>query len=156
MKSVVGNFSVFRGRRKEWLALIAVLVFAGVSPVFAAENLTPHAVADRSGEVATSAKQTLRLTADLGSVTIQTLPASAGPVVRYAVHIETDAREPVAQTLLDHYMISAHSSPTGVNITGTLPVIGHTPHERNAQFWVTFVVSVPLDYNVEVTTGAGS
>jgi TonB family protein len=155
MKSAVGNFGMRRARRTEWLALIAVLAFAGISPAFAAENLTPHAVADRSGEVATTPKQTLRLIADLGSVTIQTLPASASPVVRYAVHIETDAREPVAQAFLDHYMISAHSSPTGVNITGSLPSLGHNPQGRNAQFWVTFVVSVPIDYNVEVTTGAG-
>src|SRR5277367_2456310 len=111
-----GNFGAHRARRTEWLAFAAVLLFVGVSPVFGAENLTPHAVADRSGEVATTPKQTLRLIADLGSVTVQTLPASAASVVRYAVHIETDAREPVAQMLLDHYSISAHATSTGVNI----------------------------------------
>jgi TonB family protein len=155
MKLAVGKFLMRRARRKEWLALVAVLAFTGVSSVGRAENLTPHAVADRSGEVPTTPKQTLRLIADLGSVTVQTLPLTAPPVVRYAVHIETDAREPVAQALLDHYSIIAHATPTGVNITGSLPAIGHAPQGRNAQFWVTFVVSVPADYNVEVTTGAG-
>jgi len=155
MKLAFGNFGAHRARRTEWLAFAAVLLFVGVSPVFGAENLTPHAVADRSGEVATTPKQTLRLIADLGSVTVQTLPASAASVVRYAVHIETDAREPVAQMLLDHYSISAHATSTGVNITGSLPAVSHVAQGRNAQFWVTFVVSVPADYNVEVTTGAG-
>ena len=42
---------------------------------------------------------TLRLTTDLGSVNIVPLEAGAAPVVRYTVHIETDARGPAALTM---------------------------------------------------------
>src|SRR5580765_2424077 len=48
--------------------------------------------ADRTGTLATSEGLTLRLTTDLGSIKIIPLDAAAAPVVKYALHIETDAR----------------------------------------------------------------
>ncbi|HEY1481216.1 MAG TPA: energy transducer TonB [Candidatus Acidoferrum sp.] len=119
-----------------------------------AENLAPHAAVDRSGEIATQNGLSLHFAADLGSVTIETLPPMAAPVVRYKVHVETDAREPVAQALLEKYTLGIHNTPTGVTLTGGLPS-SHIASAHNAQFWVQFVISVPANYNLNVTTGGG-
>src|ERR1700719_471268 len=52
----------------------------------------PRASVDRSGTLQTKDGQTLHLTTDVGSVRIVALEPGAPPVVRYTVHIETDAR----------------------------------------------------------------
>jgi TonB family protein len=128
--------------------------FATAAMANSADSLTPHAAVDRSGELATSEGLTLRLNVDLGSVTIETLPPKAPPVVRYTAHIETDARPPAAAGLLENYTLTTNDTPVGVSISGALPTI-HGSASRNAQFWVQFVVTVPANFNVEVTTGAG-
>jgi TonB family protein len=148
-----------RWNRKRTLriAFAILTVAAGWSALAkanSAENLTPHAAVDRSGEIATQDGLTLHFTADLGSVTIETLPAAAAPVVRYKAHVETDAREPVAQALLEKYTLGIHSTPAGVTLTGGLPS-SHVASTHNAQFWVQFVISVPANYNLYVTTGGG-
>src|SRR5260370_42498346 len=115
---------------------------------------TPARVsADRTGSLQTSDGLTLRLTTDLGSVKIVPLENGSAPVVRYAVHIETDARAPQAQRLLDRYSLSAKSTPAGVEITGNLPP--QLAHFSGAQFWVQFEIAVPRNYSVEVKTEAG-
>jgi len=81
------------------------------------------------------------------------LENGSAPVVRYAVHIETDARAPQAQRLLDRYSLSAKSTPAGVEITGNLPP--QLAHFSGAQFWVQFEIAVPRNYSVEVKTEAG-
>jgi TonB family protein len=112
-----------------------------------------HSSVVRSGVLETRDALTLRLTTDLGSVRILQLEAGAAPVVRYTVHIETDARNPVAQQLLDNYVLKARSTNYGVEITGTLPA--QAPRSTDAQFWVQYEVTVPSGYSVEVNTEAG-
>src|SRR6266436_2276126 len=115
---------------------------------------TPARVsADRTGSLQTSDGLTLRLSTDLGSVKIVPLEGGSAPVVRYTVHIETDARAPLAQHLLDHYSLSAKSTPAGVEITGKLPP--QSAHLSGAQIWVQFEIAVPRNYSVEVKTEAG-
>jgi TonB family protein len=112
----------------------------------------PRVSAERTGVLSTSDGLTLRLTTDLGSVKI--VPAEGSPpVVRYSVHLETDARANVAQHLLDHYSLNAKSTPAGVEITGNLPP--QLAHQSGAQFYVQFEIAVPRNYNVEVKTEAG-
>lgn len=96
---------------------------------------------------------TLRLATDLGSVKIVPLESGSAPVVRYAVHIETDARAPLAQHLLDHYSLNAKATPAGIEITGNLPP--QSAHLSGAQMWVQFEIAVPRNYSVEVKTEAG-
>src|SRR5216683_736299 len=114
---------------------------------------TPRVSADRTGSLQTSDGLTLRLTTDLGSVKIVPLENGSASVVRYAVHIETDARAPLAQHLLDHYSLSAKSTSAGVEITGNLPP--QSAHLSGAQIWVQFEIAVPRSYSVEVKTEAG-
>ena len=115
---------------------------------------TPARVsADRTGSLQTSDGLTLRLSTDLGSVKIVPLENGSAPVVRYAAHIETDARAPLAQHLLDHYSLIAKSTSAGVEISGNLPP--QSSHLSGAQIWVQFEIAVPRNYNVEVKTEAG-
>jgi TonB family protein len=107
----------------------------------------------RSGTLETRDGLTLRLTTDLGSVRILQLEAGVAPVVRYAVHIETNARGPAAQQLLDSYVLKARSTNFGVELTGTLPP--QSARSNEPQFWVQFEVTVPSGYNVDVNTEVG-
>jgi TonB family protein len=115
----------------------------------------PHVAADRSGSLPTKDGLTLRLTTDLGSVRIVSIEPGAVPEVRYSVHIETDARSPLAEHLLDRYALSAKSVSEGVEINGTLPPQLSRASANGSQFWVQYEVAVPHGYNVEVKTSAG-
>jgi TonB family protein len=156
-------------RRLALFPILAILFFlaALAPPVFAAEAKEPaatertqpsepgsqHASVVRSGMLGTKDGLTLRLTTDLGSVTVVPLEAGAAPVVRYTVHIETDARGPAAQLLLDTYTLKAKSVSSGVEITGMLSP--QAARSADAQFWVQFEVAVPRGYSIEVNTEAG-
>ena len=148
---------------------LAVIFFLALlaPPVFAAKTKQPavlehtqpvdpvsqHASTVRTGVLTTTDGLTLRLTTDLGSVNIVPLEGGAAPVVRYTVHIETDARGPAAKQLLDAYSLKAKSISSGVEITGTLAP--QAAHSADAQFWVQFEVAVPRGYSIEVNTEAG-
>jgi len=112
-----------------------------------------HASVVRSGTMSTKDGLTLRLTTDLGSVNIIQLEAGAAPVVRYTVHIETDARGVAAQQLLDAYALKSKAISSGVEITGMLPP--QAVRSADAQFWVQFEVAVPRGYSIDVNTEGG-
>jgi TonB family protein len=161
-------------------ATVATLTFAGVtigaaagsagparpsgphdpvsSPALVATNLpgaAPHVSADRNGAITTTDGLTLRLATDFGSIRIIPLAPNEAPVVRYVVHIETDARDPLAKHLLDNYFLRTRSNSSGVEITGALPTQSAHGSTPSAQFWVHFEVTVPVGYHVDVKTGAG-
>ncbi len=120
-----------------------------------ADPTAPRTSDDRTGSLHTTDGLTLRLTADQGSVKIVPLEAGSAPVVRYAVHLETDVRAPLAQHLLDHYSLVAKTTSAGVEITGNLPPQLARFTASGAQFWVQFEIAVPRNYSVEVKTEAG-
>src|ERR1700675_1492 len=114
----------------------------------------PRAAVDRSGTLQTRDGQMLHLTTDVGSVRIVALDPGAPPVVRYTVHIETDARAPLAESLLEHYSLTARATATGVEIIGASPAqTGRSG--ANAQFYVQYEVAVPAGYSLDVNTGVG-
>ena len=115
---------------------------------------SPRTAIDRSGVIQTKDGLTLHLTTDLGSVRIVALEPGAPPVVRYSVHIETDARAPLAKSLLDRYALTAKPTYFGVEINGVSPTqAGRTG--ANAQFYVHYDVAVPAGYSLDVNTGVG-
>jgi TonB family protein len=132
----------------------SILVAAGAVDPVAVEPAGTHASADRTGVLQTTDGLTLHLTTDLGSVRIVPLEPGAPPVVRYTVHIETDARAPLSQHLLEHYSLSAKSTASGVEINGALPA-QKGKGAGGAQFWVQFEIAVPPGYSVEVNTEVG-
>jgi len=114
----------------------------------------PRVAVDRSGVLQTQDGLTLHLSTDLGSVRIVALEPGAPPVVHYTVHIETDARAPLAQNLLDRYSLTAKATAGGVEIVGTSP--SQTGRGgTNAQFYVQFELAVPAAYSLDVNTGVG-
>jgi TonB family protein len=114
----------------------------------------PRSSVDRSGTLQTRDGLTLHLTADLGSVRIVILEPGAPPVVRYTAHIETDARPPLAQGLLDRFSLTAKATASGVEIIGAAPSQAGRSG-ANAQFYVQFEVAVPAGYSLDVNTGVG-
>jgi TonB family protein len=162
------NKTIIRGERAAFAAQVLCAMFLvpfaafarerGASPselTGAANPSPPRTSDDRTGTLQTMDGLTLRLTTDLGSVKIVTLEAGSEPQVRYAVHLETDVRAPLAQHLLDHYSLIAKSTPNGIEITGNLPPQLARFTASGAQFWVQFEVAVPRNYSVEVKTEAG-
>lgn len=137
-------------------ALLALTPFAATranEPAKTGEPGAPHISLDHSGIVGTRDGLALRLTTDLGTVRIVSLEAGAAPAVRYAVHLETDARGPAGKALLERYELTAKSTPNGVEINGTLPA--QAAHLAGKQVWVQFEVAVPPSFSVEVNTEAG-
>ena len=139
-----------------------------VSPAFAADAIerasaertkpgdpAPRISANRTGVLSTSEGLTLRLSTDLGSVKVIPLEAGVAPEVQYAVRIETDARAPLAQHVLEHYSLTAKTTSAGVEISGNLPPQWARFASAGAQFWVQFEITVPRSYSVEVKTDAG-
>ncbi|HYL85842.1 MAG TPA: energy transducer TonB [Candidatus Angelobacter sp.] len=158
----------FRARRAALLWSIAGIVSAAQFPpsVLAADAKEPAALPEnpgepggprtsavRSGVLDTKDGLTLRLSTDLGTVNIVPLEPGASPVVRYTVHIETDAHGPAAQQLLNNYSLKAKTTTAGVEITGSLPA--QAPRSGNAQFWVQYEVVIPRNYSVDVSTEGG-
>lgn len=125
-----------------------------VEPGRGSEPGGAHFSKDLSGVLDTRENLTLHVTTDLGPVHIIPLERGAPPIVRYSVHIETDARQPLAAQLLEHYVLSAKNTAVGVEITGSLPQ-QLARSSNSAQFWVHFEVTVPASYSVDVSTGAG-
>jgi TonB family protein len=70
------------------------------------------------------------------------------------VHLETDAHEPLSQTLFDRYLLNFRNVHGTITLNGLLPRL-RSIAGRNAQFWVQFTVYVPANFSVEVHTGAG-
>jgi TonB family protein len=145
-----------------WMALI---LLAGVTLIAApawadTAAVPPHTSVNRTGELRASNGMTLRLNADLGNVRIETLPTNAPPMVRYTVHIETDAAGPFVQRMLDAYSLITRETLDTVQISGAAPTPQQIPPiyrrgMRNAQFWVQFVIAVPAIFNLDISTGAG-
>jgi len=140
------------------LLAVSLLLFPLSLP---AETVAPpHPYVDRSGELRVSNGMTLHINADLGSVRIETLPPNAPPVLRYNVHIETEAAEPLAQRLLEKYSLTTRETLDSVFLTGALPntsspAANRMHAARNVQFWVQFVVTVPASFSVDINTGGG-
>lgn len=168
--STITNFGTIRCARGNVTRVVLSFVFASAllpGLVFGANGAEPspldpaipgepgpRVAADRSGTLQTKDGLTLRLNTDLGSVRIVALEPGATQVVRYTVHIETDARAPLAQNLLDRYSLAAKTTAYGVEISGALPSqVGR--NETTAQFWVQFEVTIPASYNLDVNTGVG-
>jgi len=134
---------------------ITVCTEPGVHVVVAERATEPggrHVTRDLNGVLLTGENLTLKLNTDLGSVRILPLQLGETPQVRYAVHIETDARGSAAARLLDRYALEARSTLAGAEITGNLPQL---PRNGGAQFWVHYEISVPATYSLDLTTGAG-
>ena len=91
-------------------AVLSLALCLAITPCSAAENVPAHASADRSGEVPIGNARTFSLMAGMGSVHILPQPANSSGMVRYTVHLETDAQEPVSRILFDHFVLNSRNT----------------------------------------------
>jgi TonB family protein len=102
----------------------------------------------KSGSFAVRDGQQLRLFTDIGSIRIRTQNSGQ---LSYHVRIEADPREPDAQKYISKLLLSARAVPEGVSITAHVPW-----REFRGHLWVTFELSIPRNFQLDVTTQAGS
>lgn len=139
-------------------SVICALVLAALAamPAFAREGTrharagsdANHIAADKTGVLTTSNGLRLHLVTDIGDVKIRTQDAES---VNYHVHVETEAGGSDAQRLLDGFQVVARETEDGV-------VIGARSPERRwgQRLWVTFEITIPKDYNLDVSTDDGN
>lgn len=137
-------------------AFLSLALFPTAAPAETAvsENVPGRASVERTAELPVGDAHALSLMADFGSVRIVSEPADAASTVRYAVHLETDAQEPQAHFLFDHFVLNFRPAGGTILLNGFLPRMRGAA-ARNAQFWVQYTVYVPANFSVEVHTGGG-
>jgi putative adhesin len=107
-----------------------------------------HITADKTGTLTTHDGLRLHLVTDIGNVKVKTQDAES---VNYRVHLETEAGGSDAQRLLDDFEVIARSTPDGVVLAGRAP-----GRHWGQRLWVTFEVTIPKDYSVDVATAGGN
>jgi TonB family protein len=103
---------------------------------------------EKSGRLATHAGLRLHLSTDVGNVQIFT---DATDEIRYTVRISTDASQAGATDLVQRYVVTAHATDLGAQITGAAPA--NTPEDS---LWVDYEIHVPRRYSLEISTQAGN
>jgi len=100
------------------------------------------------GSLASSDGQHLHFSTDLGNIVIHTQNSGK---VDYKVRLEADASQKDAKQLLSRFTVDAHETPDGVSLKGR-----SSGKQCSGRLWVTFEISVPKNYNLEVSTGGGN
>jgi hypothetical protein len=103
---------------------------------------------ERSASIPTQSNLRLKLLTDLGSVRIHTHDAAR---VSYTVRVETDSDSPEAKKLREQFIVTANHGPAGAILRGRAP-----QREMEGLLWVTFDVTVPSKYSLDVATDAGN
>ena len=125
---------------------LLILPVAAYAETAASENAPSHASTDHSGQFPVGDAHALTLMLDLGSVHIVTETANAQSMVRYSIHLETDAPEPMAHFLFEHYVLNMRSAGGTLLLNGFLPRM-HGTTARTAQFWVQYTVYIPANFS---------
>ena len=128
--------------------LIALPLAAKCRAVTASTDPGPKVTREIKGSLPTHDGQRLHLVTELGNVRVHT--GSSGKV-EYRITLGTDASDPDSQKLLKDFELAAHPTPDGVSLRGEISGNGCTGH-----LWVTFDVSVPDAYNLDVTSHGGN
>jgi hypothetical protein len=111
-------------------------------------NSQRRLVEEKSGKLAAREGQRLRLVTDLGDVHIHTQQTNE---VSFRVRVETDQSAAIPDKSNKVFLVIAANGPEGVVLHGRVPRREDTEH-----LWITFDVTVPAKYSLEVNTGAGT
>jgi hypothetical protein len=109
---------------------------------------TPRVNREISGAVNTRAGERLVLSTDLGCIQIHTRDTDR---VEYHAVLSTDASKPDAQEVLQHFNLVARPEVGRVIIRGQV-----SSSKLSGRLWVTFNVTVPRKYNLELATRGGN
>ena len=138
------------------LSAIALFVAIPAASVATAKAKAKHSSTDPAqhltrelkGSLATHPGAHLRLSTDLGTIHIHT---TSKENVDYRVSLETDAATDGAVDLLKQFTLAAHETSDGATLRGDV-----SGKRCSGRLWVTFDVSVPRNYNLDVTTHGGN
>lgn len=133
------------GSAQEWQAQPAPRT--GGIAAYAAQPA--RASAEVSGRYSTREGLRLRMSVEIGSIRITTVPGAKEVALR--MRVETDPRQPEAGKLLRQVTAVGSAAPDGVHIQSSVPW-----GEFRGRIWVRFEVTTPRNYNLEVVTRAGN
>jgi hypothetical protein len=111
-------------------------------------NSGKRLTSELTGSVASRDGQRLHLSTDLGNIVIHTQNSGK---VDYKVRLEADASQKDAKLLLSRFAVDAHETPDGVSLKGK-----SSGRQCSGRLWVTFEISVPKNYSLDVSTGGGN
>jgi len=142
--------------RVAWpILLVATTCVLVAQPLLASDHVAPESTdpgykltREIKGSLPTRDGQKLHLTTELGDVRIHTGGSSQ---VEYRVTLGTDTNDVDSQKLLKDFNLTARPLPDGVSLRGET-----SGDECTGHLWVTFDVTVPRLYNLEVTTQGGN
>lgn len=126
--------------------VMATLMVA--APTRAGSGRENRITADKAGQFSTSAGLRLRVATDQGDIRIL---AGSASQVSYRAHLETNAGDANAQQILNAFVLEARSDSDGVVLVGRSPQVGWGRH-----LWVTLEVTVPHNYNLDLSTHGGN
>jgi hypothetical protein len=109
---------------------------------------TPRLTSDLTGSVPAHDGESLQLITDVGNVVIH---AQNTGTVDYRVHLEADASQNDAKSLLSRFRVQLTPTRDGLHMRGE----AGTPHP-GGRLWVTVELSVPENIDLDVTTGGGN
>jgi hypothetical protein len=129
--------------------LVPVSTGANKKPKSEASDGSGHRISTQlKGSVSTRNGLRLKLATELGNVHVRTQEANQ---VDYKVSLETDSSEPDANELLRRFRVTSRVLSDGVLLKGYTSGM-----QCSGRLWVTFDVSVPRNYSVEVSTEGGN
>jgi hypothetical protein len=113
-------------------------------------NSQRRLVEEKSGKLPAREGQRLKLVTELGDVHIHTQQTNA---VSFRVRVETDLSAAVPENNKGNktFLVIAANGPEGVILRGKVPRREDTEH-----LWITYDVTVPAKYSLEINTGAGT
>ncbi len=136
---------------------LALLTFAGTAgarparkakPAVKDPGSSPRMKREISGAVNTRAGERLVLSTDLGCIQIHTRDTDH---VEYHVVLATDASQTDAQKMLEEFKVTAWPEP------GRVVMRGHVANSKlTGRLWVTFELTVPRKYNLDLATRGGN
>jgi DUF4097 and DUF4098 domain-containing protein YvlB len=103
---------------------------------------------DIRGTAPTHDGQRLRVSVDLGNVVIKSQDSGK---IDYTVHLEADGSARDAKQLLKTFIVTSRTDADGVVVRGL------TTNKQDAgRLWITVQINVPMNYNLDVSTGGGN
>jgi DUF4097 and DUF4098 domain-containing protein YvlB len=108
----------------------------------------PRLSKELKGQLNVHPGQSLKLSTDLGNVRVHTGGTNA---LTYHILLEADASDKDAAQLLKRFDVTTKEITDGVKMHGQILGKGCT-----GRLWVTFDITLPKNFNVDVTTGGGN
>ncbi len=108
----------------------------------------PRLTQDLTGSVPTHEGERVHLSTELGSIVIHTQDADK---VDYHIHLEADASQKDAHSLLKTFTVTARQTAEGVSLKAESP-----GRRWTGRLWATLELDIPKNVSLDVSTGGGN